>query len=87
MYTVSDINILMIKSRYLHLPSQHVSSRTEFSHKTSQLSHVKVVSFMLEEYANKIFQVWFCVTKCELFSCLKFLTISHNSSPVEKSSR
>ena len=27
-------------------------SRTEFSHKTSQLSHVKVISFMLEEYVN-----------------------------------
>ena len=30
----------------------YTGTRTEFSHKTSQLSHVKVVSFMLEEYAN-----------------------------------
>ena len=61
------------------------ASTNPFSHKTSQISHDKVVSFilLLDEYANKIFHVWFCVTKCDLFSCLKFLTISHNSSPVE----
>ena len=37
---------------YRFLTNEIRRTRTEFSHKTSQLSHVKVVSFMLEEYAN-----------------------------------
>ena len=55
-YSLTDCRQrLQYSLRYLQLCSKGLSdnnSRTEFSHKTSQLSHVKVVSFMLEEYAN-----------------------------------